>query len=133
MCDVKAIKIREPRNISKLMALLFPLNPKFEHLKRVHNGIVLLTEDLDKIYDMDLKEIQKFVLLSDIITIKVPGSKPKTRAQYEEAKKYWPIAFHEDKILEKKINRNFFNVKASNILIQLYLSVEKFGGIFECF
>lgn len=110
------------------MPLLPSIHQKYGHLKRIHDGIVLLTDEMEKIDDIK-EELQKYVSIEEFIKVKIPAKKPKTQKQYEEAKKYWPTAFHQDKILEQKMNRIFFNSTNTEILIQLYKRVEMGGEI----
>lgn len=113
------------------MPLLPSLHEKYGHLKRVHDGVILLTDEIERL--KDIKELQQYISAKECIKIKIPAKKPKTRKQYEEAKKYWPTAFLEDKILEQKINRIFFDLLNSQILIELYKLVELGGKFFRKF
>ena len=57
-----------------------------------------------------LDEIHKIEGSSPIFSlVSVPRNKPKIRRQFEEAKRMWPTAFHEDKKLEALLNGTYFS------------------------
>ena len=53
-------------------------------------------EELHKL-EQSLQKDPKIIGLGKLSIVKVPRSKPITRTQYEDAAKFWPTHFHEDK------------------------------------
>jgi tRNA(Arg) A34 adenosine deaminase TadA len=97
-----AMKNVESTKISGVVETIskhFPLNTKFNFLKRIHSNVVLIGPSeggLDERAKMDalLVSLGGISLLSDdmiIETIKVPKFPVLTRKQYEDANGVWPI------------------------------------------
>jgi len=82
-----AMRVDDKRRIGALMSVLPPLPPSLFHLKRIHQGVILIAiadepvsaSICSKISEMIGKEVDFFVQ-------KVSAVKPKTRAQFESAK-----------------------------------------------
>lgn len=51
----------------------------------------------DSSVDILASIISKFPALGKPVLVKVPQNPPLTRNQYQDASKYWPVSFHEDK------------------------------------
>uniref|UniRef100_A0A915LM16 CMP/dCMP-type deaminase domain-containing protein n=1 Tax=Meloidogyne javanica TaxID=6303 RepID=A0A915LM16_MELJA len=54
---------------------------------------------------------------------------PLTQIQCELAKKYWPISFHKNSILEAKLNEQYFSTKELEIYSNLFFKVELTRGV----
>jgi len=121
--------VDDKRRIGSLMTVLPPLPPNLSHLKRVYQGVVLIAvadEPVDasicsKISAVIGKEV-------DFSVQEVPAVKPKTRAQFEDAKQYWPSTFHEDKALESMLSGTHLSEEEVKELTQLYTRVEEIEG-----
>ncbi|TMW45594.1 hypothetical protein DOY81_009326 [Sarcophaga bullata] len=132
--DVYTCTVQDKKNISKIMQELankLPLND-LQHLKRVNGKQIIICktsqaqslEDL-KEYLQDKLENTDIVdkLLESTAIVKVPGSMPKLRWQYEAVISKWPCKFHPDKYLEQRYEgSNFaaeekqFHLKIANLL-----------------
>lgn len=107
---------KETTSIVKALCEEFPLE-NLQHLKRVRScnskeGPLQVVVCHDKNI-FNVKEILsdvKYSCLGKPFLTKVPKVKPLTRAQYEEAKLYWPVTFHEDKKVTKLLNLSYFSL-----------------------
>ena len=91
---IKRVRIKEgsERDISILIHI-------FEQKKEIHS-LNAFTEK----YQEKLNELRPISDGCDIFITSVPGSAPRTRSQFEQARAIWPCHFHQDKILESIIN-----------------------------
>lgn len=132
---------RHTQDILKFLSGYLPLK-NMAHVKRVrsvkHNGvssleIFLMLRKCDNIGEpigkfLDSTALKNDILqsypdfdkcskhLSNIFWCKVATKPPLTREQFDFAKKFWPVAFHEDKNISKIINgTNFSNQQITNI------------------
>ncbi|KAK3597440.1 hypothetical protein CHS0354_040180 [Potamilus streckersoni] len=94
----------------------FPLE-NLSHLKRVKSSkakdaplqiIVCLVEDADDEAFKNLG-IGEESMLSKPYHVSVPRYPPLTRHQYLEAIQYWPVSFHEDKVIANLLSGNYFS------------------------
>ncbi|PIK57515.1 putative inactive tRNA-specific adenosine deaminase-like protein 3-like [Apostichopus japonicus] len=138
---------KETSRLIKQLGELFPLT-SLSHVKRVKSSekiegkqlqIILCTPDqlendapctnIDEIF-CTLPDFNKSGL-GKLTCSKVPEYQPKTRAQFIEAQKYWPTAFHEDKELSRLLDGTFFSkteVERINSYMNTALSIARRGG-----
>ncbi len=106
-------KIKEKKTISPLVQTLakhLPLNSQHLFLKRVNAGasVIICIEDTASSEDELRQNLGEAVwnqliqvgLVVPLLQSEIPAIAPQTRAQFENAKTYWPCHFHEDKRLE---------------------------------
>ncbi|XP_071490606.1 probable inactive tRNA-specific adenosine deaminase-like protein 3 [Diadema antillarum] len=67
----------------------------------------------------DISDIQPG-LLGQPVLAQVARTPPQTRAQFEEARRHWPTAFHEDKELSKLISGQLFS-EADKVRIRTHI------------
>ena len=91
---IKRVRIKEgsERDISILIHI-------FEQKEEIHS-LNAFTEK----YQEKLNELRPISDECDIFITSVPGSAPRTRLQFEQARAIWPCHFHQDKILESIVN-----------------------------
>ena len=130
-----AFSLKEKNKISVIVKKLdtyFALQEKDRFIKRVRikkgSEISILVHIFDKEEDgctisafKAANQIQIYELENDIngcemFSAQVPSCAPKTRIQFEIAKSIWPCHFHEDKILESKINATKVDIWGSKYL-----------------
>ncbi|XP_065883007.1 probable inactive tRNA-specific adenosine deaminase-like protein 3 isoform X2 [Dysidea avara] len=101
----------------------------WKHLKRVKSdqdkAAVLITPVQCSTSNYIKQQLNYLTVEDDsvleICTIKVPLTKPLTRSQYNQAIKVWPVSFHEDKQLERKIHGNLFT-ETDLVCMQEYMN-----------
>ena len=118
---------KETSSVVKALCEDFPLE-NLHHLKRVRSSnskdgllqVVICQGDTA----VDIGEIlsdSKYNCLGKPFLTKVPRFKPLTRKQFEEAKLYWPVTFHEDKKVSRLLNLSYFKPEEV-VKIQSYMS-----------
>jgi tRNA-specific adenosine deaminase 3 len=100
-----------------------------QHVKRVRkhedNLQILLTVNKENTTLKDILQRYK-TDLTNIQDVLVPQSKPITRKQYDNSCKYWPVNFHEDKNLERKLHGQAFNQdQLANISFFMQMATEE--------
>uniref|UniRef100_A0A915P090 AMP-dependent synthetase/ligase domain-containing protein n=2 Tax=Meloidogyne TaxID=189290 RepID=A0A915P090_9BILA len=130
----KILSIKNKKFITKIVAILPKLDKKFQHLKRVWNNQILIciNEEEGEDEEKSLLTTIKQLLEEEEIKISqqfVPRNAPLTQIQCELAKKYWPISFHKNSILEAKLNEQYFSTKEIEIYSNLFFKVELTKGL----
>jgi len=124
--------------VTKCLAEHFPLGG-LRHLKRVRHTIkqigdssylqvLLLVKTIHKDIvewrnaEVDFDFFQKSDMFEHIsqmlqnpIFVYIPSKPPLTKKQYEYSRKFWPVSFHEDKIISQLVDCSLF--KSSDLLL----------------
>lgn len=117
LLDIYVDRVTDPKHTSRLiheLNALWPL-PSLQHLKRVSKSEVILDfaaeEDTPETCIQKLKDrgVDTAGLGCAPRRLLVPAVPPKTRCHYQEAIKYWPCNFHENKYLEKVLSGKLFD------------------------
>ncbi|KAK3792908.1 hypothetical protein RRG08_033759 [Elysia crispata] len=117
-CDVFIANIADKKQTSRIMRQLSELCPleKLQHLKRIRAStekgmplqIVVHKPIGPDSYQAVLEIVKTVEGLGKPYLAKVPSTPPLTRLQYNEAVKYWPVNFHEDKEIASMISGKYF-------------------------
>jgi len=106
--DAMAGQLEDKKRLSQVLKRVChecPLGAAFHFLKRVKvdqdTGQTLVLVH----WDESRCEAVKCLFPGPLMKVKVPTKPPLTRRQFEEAKRYWPCRFHEDKALEDVLAR----------------------------
>jgi len=112
-------KIIDKKITAGIVKTLSDIRPIFNHLKRVKNcngelQVILDTVELSaaetmnslKMQGLDLDGLDSFENWEER---QVPKRAPLSRNQYNASTKQWPCSFHEDKAIEKLIDRRWFS------------------------
>lgn len=109
--------IREPKNVSTVVRALnshLPI-PSLQHLKRVkrtadnHFAVVVDHASPGKRIKLSVDKLNSIQgMLENFDEVSVPASAPKTRAQFEQCMKLWPVNFHPEKHIEELVNSTMF-------------------------
>ena len=119
--------IEDKKHISKVVQILaskLPLPKDLLFLKRVKvtdknsPAFVIISVNEEPPKDLELPSN-----IQDFLSAELPSRPPRTRQQFEFAKKYWPCHFHEDKRIEAIVNKTlpeiwgekFFDLHCQNI------------------
>lgn len=131
-CYAFVANIANKKQTSKIMRQLSQLYPleDLQHLKRVRATKdknsplqIVVHKSLDYDSDQAVKEAVKTIDgLGKPYLVKVPSSPPLTRQQYNEAIKFWPVNFHEDKEIAAMISGNYFT-EAELLDIERYMEM----------
>ncbi|XP_046564119.1 probable inactive tRNA-specific adenosine deaminase-like protein 3 [Haliotis rubra] len=124
LVDAYACIIQEKKQTAKIVKELtcdLPLTDLL-HLKRVRNHktkdnadqlqvIVCPKSATDSKSDVDILDsiASRFPALGKPVLVKVPQNPPLTRTQYQDAIKYWPVSFHENKRVMSLLSGHFFS------------------------
>ena len=99
--------IQDKKHISQVVQILaskFPLPKDLLFLKRVkiseNSAFVIIS--VNEI-EPQIEGMSDFI--QDFLSAEIPSRPPRTRQQFEFAKKYWPCHFHEDKLIEAIVNK----------------------------
>ncbi|CAK5094903.1 unnamed protein product [Meloidogyne enterolobii] len=133
LIPAKILSIKNKKLITKIVATLPKLGKKFQHLKRVWNNQILICvneeegEDEEKLLLITIKQLleEEEIKISQQF---VPRNAPLTQIQCELSKKYWPVSFHKNSILEAKLNEQYFSAKEIEIYGNLFFKVELTQG-----
>jgi tRNA-specific adenosine deaminase 3 len=112
---------RETPSVVKALCEDFPLE-NLQHLKRVRSFNkesplqVIVCHEKNNFNLNDVLSDVKYSCLGKPFLTKVPKLKPLTRAQFEEAKLYWPVTFHEDKKVTKLLNLSYFSTNEVELI-----------------
>ncbi|XP_075229360.1 putative inactive tRNA-specific adenosine deaminase-like protein 3 [Lycorma delicatula] len=108
--QVYVATVIDMRNMSRYIVelnTLLPL-PSLQHFKRAYKKRLLICPVEDD-YPEKLLKNNGFDSLESIQVIELTSKPPKTRKQYNEANKVWPVSnFHENKYLEKQLDGTLF-------------------------
>ncbi|GFO04080.1 tRNA-specific adenosine deaminase-like protein 3 [Plakobranchus ocellatus] len=115
-CDVFVANIADRKQTARIMGVLTKLCPmeNLNHLKRIrgaqeNGGSLQIVLCQPKKFGIAIQESIKTIEgLGKPYLVKVPSSPPLTRKQYDEAIKYWPVNFHEDKEISLMMSENYF-------------------------
>ncbi|RUS79634.1 hypothetical protein EGW08_012603 [Elysia chlorotica] len=117
-CNVFIANIVDRKQTSKIMRQLSEFCPleNLQHLKRVRapkeKGMplqIVIHKPVDTDSDQAvLKVVKSIEGLGKPYLAKVPSLPPLTRQQYNEAIKYWPVNFHEDKEIASMVSGKYF-------------------------
>ncbi|KAF7639509.1 CMP/dCMP-type deaminase domain-containing protein, partial [Meloidogyne graminicola] len=133
LISANVVHIENKKLITKIFSLLPKLEKKFQHLKRVYNNKILISiGNNDEEEENILSTIKELVVEQEDIKIFqqfVPKYPPLTQSQCELAKKYWPISFHKNILLESKLNKEYFSLKEIEIYSNLFIKVELIKGV----
>ncbi|GFS08844.1 tRNA-specific adenosine deaminase-like protein 3 [Elysia marginata] len=131
-CNVFVANISDKKQTSRIMRQLSELCPleELQHLKRVRASKekdvplqVVVHKPLDPDSDQAVLEAVKNIEgMGKPYLLKVPASPPLTRRQYNEAIKYWPVNFHEDKEIASMVSGNYFT-EAEHLDIEQYMGM----------
>ena len=117
--------IQDKKHISQVvqnLASKFPLPKDLLFLKRVkiseNSAFVIIS--VNEI-EPQIEGMSDFI--QDFLSAEIPSRPPRTRQQFEFAKKYWPCHFHEDKRIEAIVNKTlpeiwgqkFFDLHCQNM------------------
>jgi hypothetical protein len=105
----------------------------FDHLKRIKDNNILVSIG-EKQIDDGMKQTLEELLecQAEFHTQMIPLLRPKTVLQFEFCKKYWPVSFRKDSILESKLAENCAPdevQKISAIFMRLEQSKGKFTQV----
>ncbi|XP_071080549.1 probable inactive tRNA-specific adenosine deaminase-like protein 3 isoform X1 [Haliotis cracherodii] len=122
LVDAYACVIQDKKltaQIVKKLSCDLPLT-NLMHLKRVHSHrakdaaqlqVIICSKSAteDSSVDILTSIVSKFPALGKPVLVKVPQNPPLTRNQYQDASKYWPVSFHEDKRVTSLLSGQFFS------------------------
>ncbi|KAL7075564.1 hypothetical protein ACQ4LE_005185 [Meloidogyne hapla] len=133
LISAKVLYVENKKLITKIFAALPKLDKKFQHLKRVNNNKILISVGEDCVNDEEenlftIKELlgQEEIEISQQF---VPRNVPLTKTQCELAKKYWPVSFHKNSLLEAKLDEQYFSQKEIELYSNLFIKVELTEGV----
>uniref|UniRef100_A0A2C9KH81 CMP/dCMP-type deaminase domain-containing protein n=1 Tax=Biomphalaria glabrata TaxID=6526 RepID=A0A2C9KH81_BIOGL len=142
LVDVYVAIITDKKKTSKIVKKLNEIAPLgyLQHLKRVRTTndpagplqIVLYEKSFaTDISNWDSQKCQIEEVISTIDGLgkkyltKVPSTPPLTRHQYNEAFQYWPVNFHEDKMITSLLSGKYFeNKELQDIEMYMKLAIQ---------
>jgi hypothetical protein len=139
LIEARIMKINQMQLIGELLKMLPPLSDDFNHLKRINQRQILLNindgnndsneEIIEKIKSILNEEPEIYCrqvprLIIKLINLMFLRCKPQTKRQFEFTKKYWPVSFHKNTSLEKKLNGTNFSKNELEKISELFMHAE---------
>ncbi|XP_053402228.1 probable inactive tRNA-specific adenosine deaminase-like protein 3 [Mercenaria mercenaria] len=141
--DVYVCQVTEKKKTSEILRHLtvkYPLD-QYPHIKRVKssqaNGTANLQIVICKKSCQSEEEIRSLLepfndSIGAVGVVKIPASPPLTRNQYNNCIQYWPVNFHENKVISRLLSGTFFTDKELRVISNHMVEAIKMAQLAKC-